>query len=214
MVEFKLVVSDPEASEKILKVKAVADDSLPFEKEHSEGRQLAVAKISKKLFEELSLNQAVIGLRFSQESGKKIVFHLRPQLDESVEENVVRVPADLLTEKIGELEAECEAFRSKAWQLTLDDEKSRLFIGKRIKESVDASIIGLKGKLVITGGTDSSGFPMRPDLPGPAKKKVLLSGPPGYRPKRRGERRRKTIRGDTITDDIVQINTVLKREAE
>jgi small subunit ribosomal protein S6e len=37
---------------------------------------------------------------------------------------------------------------------------------------------------------------------------VLLSQGPGFRPKEDGERRRKLIRGDTISEDIVQINTV------
>ena len=44
---------------------------------------------------------------------------------------------------------------------------------------------------------------------GGVKKRVLLSGPPGFHPKEKGERRRKMIRGNTITEDIVQINTVI-----
>ncbi|OYT37942.1 MAG: 30S ribosomal protein S6e, partial [Desulfurococcales archaeon ex4484_58] len=69
---------------------------------------------------------------------------------------------------------------------------------------------GLKNvQLEIRGGSDNSGFPMRPDIPGGVKKRVLLSSPPGFHPREKGERRRKTVRGNTITDDIVQINTVI-----
>ncbi len=212
MPEFKLVVSDPESKDTVVRVKVLGDDSLPYEKSHSEGKELALAKVSRELAEKLDLADAVLTLSFKQESGKKITFHLRPQVDNELEGDTVKVPGDLLADKLGELEAEGEAFRSRAWQLVLTEDKSRVFLGKKIKDYVDASIIGMKGKLLITGGTDSSGFPMRPDLPGPVRKKILLSGPPGYRPKRKGERRRKTVRGDTITEDIVQINTVLVRE--
>ncbi|WP_423792749.1 30S ribosomal protein S6e [Methanocaldococcus indicus] len=80
-------------------------------------------------------------------------------------------------------------------------------VGKRIGEEFDGKILGLEGyKLVITGGTDDSGFPMRPDIHGSRKVRVLLSAPPGFHPRRKGERRRKTVRGNTIAPDIVQIN--------
>ena len=80
-------------------------------------------------------------------------------------------------------------------------------VGKKIGEVFDGKILGLEGyKLQITGGTDSSGFPMRPDIHGSRKVRVLLSAPPGFKPKRKGERRRKTVRGNTIAPDIVQIN--------
>jgi len=210
--EFKLVVSNPYARDVVEKIKAVADESLKFEKEHREGKALPVAKMNSKLAEKLGVKDGVVLLRFKGEGGKKIKMHLKVIVDDSVEDGVVKVPEGLITEKLGELEAEGEALPSKAWQITLDDEKSRKLIGLRIKDEIDASIIGLKGKLVITGGSDNSGFPMRPDIPGGAKKRVLLSQPPGFRPKRKGERRRKTVRGNMITEDIVQVNTVLKLE--
>ncbi len=212
MPEFKLVVSNPYARDVVEKIKAVADESLKFDKEHREGKALPVAKMNSKLADKLGVKDSVVLLRFKGEGGKKIKMHLKVIVDDSVEDGVVKVPEGLITEKLGELEAEGEALPSKAWQITLDDEKSRKLIGLRIKDEIDASIIGLKGKLVITGGSDNSGFPMRPDIPGGAKKRVLLSQPPGFRPKRKGERRRKTVRGNMITEDIVQVNTVLKLE--
>ncbi|NPA63235.1 MAG: 30S ribosomal protein S6e [Methanococci archaeon] len=92
----------------------------------------------------------------------------------------------------------------KCYQIEADNTP---LVGKRIGEIFDGKVIGLEGyKLQIRGGTDSSGFPMRPDIHGSRKVRVLLSAPPGFKPKKKGERRRKTVRGNTIAPDIVQIN--------
>jgi small subunit ribosomal protein S6e len=48
--------------------------------------------------------------------------------------------------------------------------------------------------------------PIRPDIPGSVRKKILLSGGVGYRPKEKGIRRKKMVRGRVISKDIVQIN--------
>ncbi|AEF96909.1 30S ribosomal protein S6e [Methanotorris igneus] len=81
-------------------------------------------------------------------------------------------------------------------------------IGKKIGDVIDGKIVGLEGyKLQITGGSDYCGFPMRPDVHGSGRVRILLSKGPGFRPKEKGERRRKTVRGNTISSDIVQVNT-------
>jgi small subunit ribosomal protein S6e len=49
---------------------------------------------------------------------------------------------------------------------------------------------------------------MRGDLPGSVKKYILLGSGPGYRPERKGLRRRKFVRGNTISDEIYQVNAV------
>ena len=80
-------------------------------------------------------------------------------------------------------------------------------LGKRIGEVVDGSIADLpKAKLQITGGTDKDGFHMRWDVHGGVKTRSVMSDGSGFHPKRKGERRRKTVRGDTITEDILQVN--------
>ena len=77
------------------------------------------------------------------------------------------------------------------------------------------SIIGLEGyKLKITGGSDKNGFPMKRTIPGARRVRSLVSGGVGYKPARKGERRRKTFRGNTVSDDIVQINTVVIEKGE
>jgi small subunit ribosomal protein S6e len=80
-------------------------------------------------------------------------------------------------------------------------------IGKRIGETIDGSVVGLSGhKLQITGGSDKDGFPMRPNIHGGVRVRAILSGGVGFHSKREGERRRKTLRGNVITEEIVQIN--------
>jgi small subunit ribosomal protein S6e len=90
----------------------------------------------------------------------------------------------------------------------LEEARAAPFIGKRIGESVDGAIVDLPAhKLRITGGSDRDGVPMRPNVHGGVRRNVVLSGGVGFNPHRKGERRRKTVRGNIITDEIVQINT-------
>jgi small subunit ribosomal protein S6e len=91
--------------------------------------------------------------------------------------------------------------------IEIEGSQAQPLIGKKIGETINGTIIGLAGKsLIITGGSDSDGFPMRPDVHGGIKKRVLLSSGAGFKPKRKGARKRKAVRGNTITDNIFQIN--------
>jgi len=98
----------------------------------------------------------------------------------------------------------------KSHQVEVDAAQSKKLTGLKIGDEIDASLVGLSGyKLKITGGSDKNGFPMKKDVDGPRRIRSLLSGGLGFEPKRAGQRRRKTIRGNTISDDIVQINTIV-----
>lgn len=80
-------------------------------------------------------------------------------------------------------------------------------IGMKIGGNFDGSMIGLNGYVLqITGGSDKEGFPMRRNLLGTARKKLLLSGGVAYKSKRNGVKKRKSVRGNTISEDISQIN--------
>lgn len=103
----------------------------------------------------------------------------------------------------------------KSYSIELDESKAKVFLGKEIGKVVDGGGLGLTGyKLEITGGSDKDGFPMRPDVPGRGRKKVYLSKGPGYRPKNKGIRKRKTVAGNTITPDIVQINAKIVKKGK
>ncbi len=95
----------------------------------------------------------------------------------------------------------------KSYQVEIEKTKAASIIGKKIGDEFDASFLGLEGYVLkITGGTDQDGFSMHPSLEGTVRKKLLLSKPPGFHPRKKGERRRKTVRGNTIAEDIRQIN--------
>ncbi len=95
----------------------------------------------------------------------------------------------------------------KSYQLEIEQSKAIGIIGKKIGDEFNGEIIGLpKYTLKITGGTDKDGFPMHPSVEGIGRKKVLLSGKPCFHPKIKGQRKRKTVRGNTISEDIMQIN--------
>ncbi len=95
----------------------------------------------------------------------------------------------------------------KSYQKEISGTKANSLIGKRIGEEIDGVFVDLPGyKLVITGGTDKDGFPMRKNLQGPRRKKLLLKGGIGFHPTRKGMRKKKMVRGNTISADIVQIN--------
>lgn len=85
------------------------------------------------------------------------------------------------------------------------DAEAQLFVGRKIGEVVDASPIGL-GKIMITGGSDKAGFPMRPDVLGGVKKYVLMTTGVGFNSKADGVKKRKLVRGNTITEEIYQVN--------
>lgn len=92
---------------------------------------------------------------------------------------------------------------------------ARKLIGLRIGDKFDGDIVGLPGyELQITGGSDKDGFPMRADISGSGRTSVLLAGGPGFLPRRRGERRRKRVRGSRISDAIVQVNAKVVKRGE
>ncbi|RJS84794.1 30S ribosomal protein S6e [Candidatus Bathyarchaeota archaeon] len=104
----------------------------------------------------------------------------------------------------------------KSRSIELEGERAVPLIGRKIGDVLDGAIVGLAGhRILITGGTDSSGFPMRPDIHGGVKTKILVSRGVGYKPKEKGKRIRKTVRGNTITEDTVQINMkIIKKPSE
>ena len=95
----------------------------------------------------------------------------------------------------------------KSHQVQISGHHANSLIGKKIGDEVDGIFISLPGyKLQVTGGTDKNGFAMRRDLPGISRKRVLLSKSSGFKPKEKGLRKKKSVRGNTVNQDIVQIN--------
>ncbi len=95
----------------------------------------------------------------------------------------------------------------QSWQQEVDGQDANRFVGREIGEEVDGGAVGLDGfTLEITGGSDEAGRPLRPDVKGPGLKDVLLTGGPGFKPTRDGERKRVSVRGREISDVVAQLN--------
>jgi len=99
----------------------------------------------------------------------------------------------------------------KAYNIDVAGPKTAKFVGKAIGAEVDGESAGLAGyTLVITGGSDKDGVPMRKDLPGQGRRRILVSGGIGYHPKAEGMRKRKTLRGNELSGDLIQVNAAVK----
>lgn len=95
----------------------------------------------------------------------------------------------------------------KAYQIEVKSPDADKLIGMKISDTVKGEAINVPGfEFQITGGSDKEGFPMRKDVHGTKRVKALVSSGPGFNPKKKGERRRKSIRGNQISEDIAQIN--------
>ena len=94
----------------------------------------------------------------------------------------------------------------------LKDKDARVLVGMKIGDELDGSVLDSDGTIRITGGSDRAGFPMRGDVRGGVKNYVLLTDGVGFRSGQKGEKRRKLVRGNTITDEIYQVNAVLVKD--
>jgi len=103
----------------------------------------------------------------------------------------------------------------RAGQFDVDQSKASALVGKRIGDEFDGGIVGFAGyTLRIRGGTDKDGFAMHASMHGTGRKKALLSGKPCFYPVIKGQRKRKTVCGSTVSEAIVQINTVVEKYGE
>jgi len=103
--------------------------------------------------------------------------------------------------------------------IDLDDEKRyRVFFDKKISQEVPADSVGDEWKgyvFRITGGNDKQGFPMKQGVLLPHRVKLLLSdGHSCYRPRRTGERKRKSVRGCIVGPDIAVLSLVIVKKGE
>ncbi len=93
-------------------------------------------------------------------------------------------------------------------KISIDEKRFHRLEGLKIGDTVNGGLIGFPNyEFAITGGSDSSGFPMRKDVHGPVKKRIFLSKRGiGYHPQRKGEKRRRTVRGNEVTSDMTLVN--------
>ncbi|KAK0626217.1 ribosomal protein S6e-domain-containing protein [Immersiella caudata] len=99
-----------------------------------------------------------------------------------------------------------------------DERKVRHFYEKRMGAEVSAEPLGDEWKgyvLRITGGNDKQGFPMKQGVIAPTRVRLLLSdGHSCYRPRRTGERKRKSVRGCIVGADLSVIALSVVKQGE
>jgi len=211
--DFKIVISDPQTKEpNTAKVKVKVSDTVQVNQGEKDGKAIPSAKLNEKTKQDLGLDQFVTVEIEKQEGDKKLKIkgHFKVEVDNSVPQNEIWI-SQHMGEKFGANEFEAIAYRTKSFQVSVDQSKAPSLIGAKIGDVVDVNISGVPLKLKITGGSDNSGFPMRFDVQGGAKRRLLLSSPPGFYPTEDGMRKKRTVRGNMITAEIVQINTILIR---
>ncbi len=98
----------------------------------------------------------------------------------------------------------------KSYQVEVKGHHANALVGKKVGDELDGLFVNLPGfKVKITGGADKEGFPMRPDLPGIGRRRLLVAEGFGYHPDRKGKRHGKSMRGNTVTLDVIQVNLVV-----
>ena len=96
----------------------------------------------------------------------------------------------------------------KTVKKVISEDQAQVFLKKRIGDKINGKDIGFEGyEFEITGGSDYCGFPMRRDVIGASRKRVLMVSGVGIRKKKRkGRKVRKTVAGNTIHPKTAQIN--------
>ncbi|KAI9931338.1 hypothetical protein ASPWEDRAFT_123797 [Aspergillus wentii DTO 134E9] len=99
-----------------------------------------------------------------------------------------------------------------------DERKLRPFMEKRMGTEIAGDSLGdeFKGYLLkITGGNDKQGFPMKQGVLLPTRTRLLLSeGHSCYRPRRTGERKRKSVRGAITNFDLAVLALSIVKQGE
>mmetsp|Transcript_4799 Transcript_4799/g.7259 ORF Transcript_4799/g.7259 Transcript_4799/m.7259 type:complete len:307 (-) Transcript_4799:97-1017(-) len=99
-----------------------------------------------------------------------------------------------------------------------DEKKLRVLYDKKISQEVEGDDLGeeFKGYIFrISGGNDKQGFPMRQGVLCNHRVRLLLTkGSPCYRPRRKGEKKRKSVRGCIVGSDLAVLNLVVVKIGE
>jgi len=99
-----------------------------------------------------------------------------------------------------------------------DDRRLRVFMEKRMGQEVPGDSVGdeFKGYIFkITGGNDKQGFPMKQGVMHPTRVRLLLAkGHSCYRPRRTGERKRKSVRGCIVGGDLAVLSLVVVKQGD
>lgn len=104
---------------------------------------------------------------------------------------------------------------AKSYQREISGEKAQNLKGRKIGDTVKGDDIGFEGyEFQITGGSDRTGFPMRRDVDSDSKKRILAVSGTGLKKRRKGLKVRKTVAGNTVGNETVQVNLKILKEGK
>lgn len=113
---------------------------------------------------------------------------------------------------MSELKLVINAKDGKSYSKIVD---SSILMGRKINDTFKGDLISLTGyELKITGGSDLSGFPMRPEINLAGKKKIYAKKGIGIKPYYKGNFMRKTMAGNTIYEKTAQLNLVVTQQGK
>ncbi|MBT4651000.1 30S ribosomal protein S6e [Candidatus Woesearchaeota archaeon] len=108
----------------------------------------------------------------------------------------------------------------KSFQKEVKSPEADVLLRKVVGEKVEGKGLGLEGyEFEITGGSDKAGFPMRKGIK-ERRKRIMVSGGVGFsgkdrnKNKKKGLKRKKTVCGERIDSNIVQINLRVLKEGK
>jgi ribosomal protein S6E (S10) len=121
-----------------------------------------------------------------------------------------------LLDKMAEFKVVISTKDGKSVQKELKSPEADAFLDKKIGDKIKGDELGFKGyEFEIRGGSDKAGFAMRFDVQGTARKSIFTTSGDGVWIPQKGKKYRKTVAGNTIHEDIAQINLkVIKQGAE
>lgn len=106
----------------------------------------------------------------------------------------------------------------KTFDIPSDDHKLRHFYDKRMGTELTGDHLGEEWKgyiLKIAGGNDKQGFPMKQGVLTNTRVRLLLKkGHSCYRPRRTGERKRKSVRGCIVDQNLSALALIIVRKGE
>ncbi len=94
-------------------------------------------------------------------------------------------------------------------------EDAKALFGKKLGDKFKGELVGKVGyEFQITGGSDNAGFPMRNDVVGNARRKLLITKSLGNKQSPKGVRIRKTVAGNTVYDLTSQLNVKVVKHGQ
>jgi small subunit ribosomal protein S6e len=113
---------------------------------------------------------------------------------------------------IGGLEMKVVVSDQKTGKAYMAANEKELFVGKKIGEIIKLDELGLPGyEAKITGGSDKQGFPMNVSVQGAIRKKIFTGEASGFKATKKGEKKRISVRGNTVSNETAQLNTIITK---